>query len=82
MGLSPGRIKQKTTKLVFATSQLKKHIALRSKSKDWLAWNYDNVAEWRGMYTCRLLFEGASIIKIQLSNVGLLQSRHHHLIEM
>jgi hypothetical protein len=42
MGLSPGRIKQKTIKLVFATSQLKKHIALRSKSKDWLAWNYDN----------------------------------------
>jgi hypothetical protein len=72
-------IKQKTIKLVFATSQLKKYIALRSK--DWLAWN--NVAEWRGMSTCRLLFEGASIIKIQLSNVGLLQSRHHHhLIEM
>ena len=26
-----------------------KHAALRRKSKDWLAWNQDNVSEWRDM---------------------------------
>ena len=33
-----------------------KHAALRRKSKDWLAWNQDNVAEWDGMSICRLFF--------------------------
>ena len=28
-----------------------KHTALRSKSKDWLAWNQDNVCEWSDMST-------------------------------
>jgi hypothetical protein len=34
-----------------------KHAALRSKSKDWLAWNQDNVSEWRNMSTHGLLFQ-------------------------
>ena len=32
-----------------------KHAALRRKSKDWLAWNQDNVSEWGNMSTCRLV---------------------------
>ena len=54
-----------------------KHTALRSKSKDWLAWNQDNVFEWSDMSTCRLLFQWASTIKIQTLCVGLpvVQSR-------
>ena len=34
-----------------------KHAALRSKSKDWLARNQDNVSEWGDMSICRLLFQ-------------------------
>jgi hypothetical protein len=33
-----------------------KHVALRRKSKDWLAWNYNNVSEWSDMSLCGLLF--------------------------
>ena len=44
-----------------------KHIALRRKIKDWLAWNQNNVSEWSDMSTLRLLFEWAITIKIQLS---------------
>ena len=57
-----------------------KHTALRRKSKYWLTWNRDNVFEWNNMSTCRLLFQWASTVQIQLS---LVQSRlHHRLIEM
>jgi hypothetical protein len=66
-----------------------KHVALRRKSKDWLARNQDNVSEWatclsadccfsflQRQYTCK-----QTIKKIQLS-AGLVQSRsHHHLIK-
>ena len=31
-----------------------KHAALRRKSKDWLAWNQNNVSEWSDMSTCGL----------------------------
>ena len=31
-----------------------KHAALRRKSKDWLAWNQNNVSEWSDMSTCEL----------------------------
>jgi hypothetical protein len=41
------------------------HVALRSKSKDWLAWNQD---KWNDMSTLILLFQWRSIIKIQLRN--------------
>jgi len=34
-----------------------KHAALRRKSKDWLAWNQDNVSEWSDMSTHGLLFQ-------------------------
>ena len=34
-----------------------KHTALRSKSKDWLAQNQNNVSEWSDMSTCRLFFQ-------------------------
>ena len=44
-----------------------KHAALRSKSKDWLARNQNNVSEWSDMSTRRLLFQRTSTIKIQLS---------------
>ena len=39
-----------------------KHTELRRKSKDWLAWNQNNVSEWSG-----LLFQLASPMQIQLS---------------
>ena len=32
-----------------------KHAALRSKSKDWLAWNLDNMSEWSDMSTSKLI---------------------------
>jgi hypothetical protein len=34
-----------------------KHAALRSKRKDWLAQNQNNVSEWSDMSTCELLFQ-------------------------
>ena len=34
-----------------------KHAALRSKDKDWLAQNQNNVSEWSDMSTRRLLFQ-------------------------
>jgi hypothetical protein len=34
-----------------------KHAALRSKSKDWLARNQNNVSEWSDMSTRGLLFQ-------------------------
>jgi hypothetical protein len=44
-----------------------KHAALRRKSKDWLPRNQNNVSKWSDMSTRWLLFQWASIIKIQLS---------------
>jgi hypothetical protein len=51
-----------------------KHTALRSKSKDWLARNHDNVYEWSDISTHGLLFQWSSTLKIQLKCVGLKQS--------
>jgi hypothetical protein len=34
-----------------------KHAALRRKSKDWLAWNQNNVFEWSDMSIRELLFQ-------------------------
>ena len=48
-----GLIKPKTITLVFVA----KHAALRRKSKDWLAWNQDNVSEWDDMFIHRLLIQ-------------------------
>ena len=44
-----------------------KHTQLRSRSKDWLARNQDNVSEWGNMSIRGLLFQWVSTIKIQLS---------------
>ena len=43
-----------------------KHVALRSKNKDWLARHQDNVSEWGNMSNHGLLFQGTSTIKNQL----------------
>jgi len=51
---------------------------LRSKSKDWLARNRNNVSKWSDMSTCGLLFQWASIIKIPTQGLGLEQRGHHH----
>ena len=48
-----------------------KHVALRSKSKDWLARNQNNLSEWGDMSIRRLLFQWASIIKNPNQRVGL-----------
>jgi len=34
-----------------------KNTAVRSKSKDLLSWNQNNMSEWSNMSTCRLLFQ-------------------------
>ena len=44
-----------------------KHAALRSKSKDWLTRNQNNVSEWSDISTRELLFKCASTMQIQLS---------------
>jgi len=38
-----------------------KHVALRRKGKDWLAWNPENVSEWGYKSICRLLFQRAGL---------------------
>ena len=43
-----------------------KNTALRSKSKDWLARNQNNVSEWNDMSIRGLLFPWSSTIKIQI----------------
>ena len=56
-----------------------KQVALRSKSKDWLARNQDNVSEWSDMHmsTHGLLFHNKNPTK----RGGLVQSGHnHHLV--
>ena len=57
-GFGPGRVKPKAIQL---------HAALRSKNKDELARNKNNVSEWSDMSIRGLLFQWASTIKIQLS---------------
>ena len=44
-----------------------KHVTFRSKSKEWLARNQDNVYERSDMSIHRLLFQSASTMQIQLS---------------
>ena len=41
--------------------------ALRSKSKDWLDRNQDNVSEWSDIFTRGLFFQRASTMNIQFS---------------
>ena len=44
-----------------------KHTGLRTKSKDWLTRNQDNVSEWGNMYIRGLLFQLARATNIHLS---------------
>jgi len=44
-----------------------KHTALWSKSNYWLAWNQNNVSEWRDISIHGLMFLWSSTIEIQLS---------------
>ena len=44
-----------------------KYVALRRKSKDWLARYQDKVSEWGNMSIQGLLFQRPSTIQIQLS---------------
>ena len=48
-------------------SDSSKHTPLRSKSKDWLARNQDDVFEWGNMSNRGVLFQWASTIEIQLT---------------
>ena len=49
-------IKPKTIKLVFAASPLSFIVALMSKTKDWLAFNQNNVSKMSNMLSLRVLF--------------------------
>ena len=40
-----------------------KNAALKSKGKDWLARNQNNLLEWSDMSTCILLYQWAIVIK-------------------
>jgi hypothetical protein len=53
--------------IFFQWSIALRNAALRRKSKDWLAWNQNNVSEWSNMSTRGLLFQWTRTIKIQLS---------------
>jgi hypothetical protein len=64
MGLIPDRVKPKIIKLMFGASPAKQ-AALKSKNKDWLALNKDNVSEWSDMSTHGLLFLWADTTIIQ-----------------
>ena len=55
-----------------------KHVAIRRESKDWLAWNQDNVLS---VYL-RTVVSVSLHYKNPTRGVGLVQSSpHHHLIE-
>jgi hypothetical protein len=43
------------------------HIAIKRKSKDWLARNQDNMSGWDDMSIRGLLFQWATSMQIQLS---------------
>ena len=46
MGSSPGRVKTKDYNKIGIGCFSAKHAVLRRQSKDWLAWNQNNVSEW------------------------------------
>ena len=56
-GIEPQSGQTKDYKLVFISSQLKNHAALRSKRKDRFARNQDNVSKWSDILTNALLFQ-------------------------
>lgn len=56
------------------------YIAFRSKSKDWLGWNQDDIFRVeRHVYPLTVLFQWASHYKNPTKrSFGVVQSRHHH----
>ena len=70
MGSSPSQVKPKTIKLIFAAfllSMQQKEV----KSKDWFAWNQNNMSEWSN--------HGLSFhCKNPTNHVLLVQSGHLH----
>ena len=63
LGLIPNWVRPKANK----------HAALRSRSRDWLAWNRDNVSDWSNMFTRWLVEQWATTIQF---HVGLVQCRY------
>ena len=63
MGSSSSRVKTKTKVGIRCFSA--KHVALRSKSKDWLAWNQNNVSEWSDIVYLRTVVSVSLHYKIQ-----------------
>ena len=57
LGIEPQSGQTKDYKLVFISSQLKNHAALRSKSKDRFAKNQENVSKWSDILNNALLFQ-------------------------
>ena len=73
-----GRVKPKTIKFGICCFSAK-HTALRSKSKDWLAQNQNNVFKWSDMSTHGLLFQHyKNFNSVCWSRTS---GPHHHLIE-
>jgi len=63
VGLSSGQVQRKIIKLVFATSR---QTALKSKRKDFLAWNHDNVSK-RYIYLQTVVSVNPILITIKIS---------------
>jgi len=55
LSTSHGRVKLKDYKIGICCFSVK-HTALRSKNKDWLVRNQDNVSEWSDMSTADCCF--------------------------
>jgi hypothetical protein len=55
-GLEPSLGQTKDYKIGICSFSAK-HMALRIKSKDWLARNQANASEWGNMFICGLLFQ-------------------------
>ena len=50
--------------------------------KDWLAWNQNNMSEWRDLSTHTVVSE-SQLYKDPIKHIGLVQSGlNHHLIEI
>jgi len=62
VGSSTDQAKPKTIKIgIWCFSA--KHAALRCKSKDWLAWNQDNLSKWGDTSICGLCFSKLALYK-------------------
>jgi hypothetical protein len=63
VGSFPGQVKDSNWYLLL----LRLERDIKDKSKDWLAWNLDNVSNRSDRFPRGLLFQWTSTIKIQLS---------------